>query len=227
MGFLLLHEAGHIFRVAGGDDRIARLDQGVPDVSERLVVVVHRQDADLFPGRPARWSAWKVEEAGGGETNPDSSTVGRVKVKRAPRPGPSLVGPYPAPVGFHDPLADRQAQSGVPSLLLSLYAGELPKQVRQVLGPRCPFPRRRPTPRRGVHPAAALTLIVDDSVECLAALVSKLPSTWTMREPVRHDPGQVRQGCWCEGCAGGRRYGRRPRPRPVTDRQVGWFRGDR
>ena len=40
------------FRVAGRDHRIARLDQGVADVPERLEVVIHRQDAHLFPPRP-------------------------------------------------------------------------------------------------------------------------------------------------------------------------------
>ena len=48
-------------------------------------------------------------------------------------------------------------------------------------------------------PGAALTLMVDDSGECLAALVSRLPSTWNDARSVRHDPGQVRRDVDTDG----------------------------
>ena len=44
----------HIFRVAGNEYGVAFLDQGVPDVSERLGVVIHHQYACGFPIRPSR-----------------------------------------------------------------------------------------------------------------------------------------------------------------------------
>ena len=67
MGLLLLHEAGHVVRVAGGDDRIARFDQNLADVPERLVVVIHRQDADLFPHRSARGARGDLRGRGRGD----------------------------------------------------------------------------------------------------------------------------------------------------------------
>ena len=66
-----------------------------------------------------------------------SWATGIVKVNRAPQARPVALGPYPAPVGLHDPLADGQAQArprDVPSPVLAVDAGELPEQVRQPLG---------------------------------------------------------------------------------------------
>ena len=52
-------------------------------------------------------------------------------MNRLPRPGPSLSAPDAAPVDLHDALADGQHQPGVPALVLTLNAGELPKQVER------------------------------------------------------------------------------------------------
>ena len=64
---------------------------------------------------------------------PASATVGRVKVKRASRPGPSLSARMPAPVGLHYTLADGQPQPRVPGLLLGTHIGELAEQQGQAL----------------------------------------------------------------------------------------------
>ena len=70
---------------------------------------------------------------------PDSGVLGHRNGEGEPRPQarPVTLGPYPAPVGLHDPLADGQAQArprDVPSPVLAVDAGELPEQVRQPLG---------------------------------------------------------------------------------------------
>ena len=66
MGPFLFHEAQPIFRVTGCDHRVARLDQGVPDVPERLQVVVHRQNAHLFPAPTCVKVSWRAEGMGPG-----------------------------------------------------------------------------------------------------------------------------------------------------------------
>ena len=86
MGLLFRHQAGQLGGIARHDGRVARTGEDLSDVPQHLGIVVHRQRADPspFPRRE------RAGEAGADATVAVPSAAGRVKVNRAPRPGPSL-----------------------------------------------------------------------------------------------------------------------------------------
>ena len=95
MGLVFRHQAGHVGGVAGGEGRVARPGEHVPDVAERLGVVIHHQHADPLPSAlPGRFgNAGDLLSSGQGEGEPG-----------APARAVAL-GPDAAPVGLDDPLA--------------------------------------------------------------------------------------------------------------------------
>ena len=77
------------------------LGERVPDVPERLRVVVHHEDALPLPLRPL--------PAGGEPGNAGCGIPGHRNREGEPRPQarPVALGPYPAPVGLPDDYAER------------------------------------------------------------------------------------------------------------------------
>ena len=135
MGLFLRHEAAHLLRVAGDNRRVARLGEGVPDVPQRLGVVVHHQNPLPLPFRPPASGgglSWSSRRAGAGlldHRNGEGEPAAQARTV--------ALGPDAAPVGFHYPLADGQPQPRplqVAPPILALHAGELPEQVGQTLG---------------------------------------------------------------------------------------------
>ena len=177
VGLILLHEAQRLRRVGGHHRFVARPHEGVADVPERLGVVVHSQDAQLF--RAPR-SAGRGPTGGGRGDVP--SLLHRRKGEGEPcaQARPVALGPDAAPERFNYSLADGKAQARVAPLFLGLYPGELAEQVRQALGgDASALVGYR---HRDVDPLpTAVTRMMDDSDECLDALIIRLPSTCTMR----------------------------------------------
>ena len=188
-GLFLRHEPGDLLRVSGYDRRVARLRERVPDVPERLRVVVHAENAGRirFLSRP--WPGPSGADAPGlldrrnGEGEPASQAR------------PVALGLDAAPVGLHDPLADGQAQAGpaeLPSPLLAVEPRELPEQVRQPLGghARAVVGHREgdvdAVPHHG-HPDEGELVGMPGRVG--QQVVQHLHDA----PPVRQDPGQVRR----------------------------------
>ena len=74
MGVVRRHEPRRLLRVSGHDRRVARIRERVPDVPERLRVVVHREDALPLPGLSVRRrAAGEPGEAGRGLPGPPES----------------------------------------------------------------------------------------------------------------------------------------------------------
>ena len=112
VGVVRLHLAERLLRVAGHNRLVTRPGERVPDVPERLRVVVHHEDA--LPLRPL--------PAGGEPGNAGCGIPGHRNREGEPRPQarPVALGPNPAPVGLHYPLADGEAQPLPPGLPLQL-----------------------------------------------------------------------------------------------------------
>ena len=137
-GLLLPHEPERLLRVPGHNRRVARLQEGVADVPERLGIVVHRQDAHPFPR-----SRHRSPGGGSGERREADGRAAHGLLDRRYREGeprsharPLALGPYPAPVRLHDPLADGEAQArpgDAAPQVVAVGPGELPEQVRQSL----------------------------------------------------------------------------------------------
>ena len=126
MGLLDLEQVHHFIRVAGNDGVIAGIGQHVAYVSQRLWVVIHRQDARK-PGncRPSTPFSLAVRLSRG-----DGQREGEAGAMAAA----TALSPDAATVGFDDALAYRKAQAVPFGLRFStVYPGELLEQVRELV----------------------------------------------------------------------------------------------
>ena len=115
-----------------------------------------------------------------GVTYPACSTVGMVKVNRAPRPGPSLSAHIRPPWASTIPLQTARPRPVPPPCSPeSTRENFLNRWGRLSAG--MPRPSSETATATWTPSTAALTRMGEDSGEFLAALESRLPSTCTMR----------------------------------------------
>ena len=127
-----------------------------------------------------------------GEKYPSCSTVGIVKVKRAPRPIPSLSAQMRPPCASTIPLLMARPSPVVAPPILGFYPGELPKQVGQAFRQDAPavvgYRHGHMDPiLRGAHPDGGRLRRVSGRVGDQVA--QHLDHAW----PVSHHPGNVRR----------------------------------
>ena len=112
-----------------------------------------------------------------------SSTAGTVKVNRLPRPGPSLSARIRPPWASTIPLQMARPRPD-PAISRPRSSPSSCENLRNRCGSRS---AGTPTPSSATEKAmwtpscATVTRMGDSALECLAALESRLLSTWTMR----------------------------------------------
>ena len=131
--------------------------------------------------------SWERAARRGG---PVSCTTGRVKTNRAPRPGPSLSAWMRPPWASTIPLQMASPSPVSPAALRSSLRENL-RNRRGRSSAGIPRPWSATETSTWEPLSSAPNRIIESSEECLAALESRLPMTWTMRLPVRHHHGQA------------------------------------
>ena len=127
---------------------------------QRLGVVVHRKDANLFSRHSGALTlARELGRAATGETNPAVSAVGMREGEACAHARPVALGPDSAPVRLDYSLAHGKAKAGVAPLLLGRLSGRTSGRGVAGCPPGCPDPHRIPIPQPGTAPSTALTLM--------------------------------------------------------------------
>ena len=154
--------------------------------STRRGIFTFLPDARCDARRDARTGCRRSGSAG---LTPASPTSGQGEGEAGAQAHPVALGLDAAPVRLHDPLADGQAQAGVPARLPELFPGpapgELAEQVGQPLSAGMPRPWSDTETATCTPSCLARTRMTDSGDEWRAALVSRLTSTCTMRPLVR------------------------------------------